>query len=165
METVIAEYQDLISAERSVRWLEAQGISIQNVSIVDEAKRFWRKSHPAWGRRSTTSLVGRSVLLGTAACLVLSQLLIAGYALTTGHPLNAESTWLWVSGASLVGGCVSALASVKLAAKRTKRRRKRPAFSVILRSDAATLAAVGHFFPHARGGSAASPAAAPIDAQ
>jgi hypothetical protein len=52
METVIAECQDLISAERSVRWLETQGISIQNVSIVDEAKRIWRKSHPAWAHPS-----------------------------------------------------------------------------------------------------------------
>jgi hypothetical protein len=150
METVIAEYQDFISAERAVRGLERQGISIQNVSIVDEAKRFWRKSHPAWARRSAAQQARPSFLLGAIASLVFSQLLLAAYVLATGQPLKAASTWFLVCSTVLLGGCASALISLRRSRERAGPRRRRVGFSVILRSDAATLAAVGHFFPRAR---------------
>jgi hypothetical protein len=146
---VIAEYQDLSSAERAVRWLERQGISIQNVSIVDEAKRFWRKSHPAWARRSVAD-VRRYFLLGATASLVLSPLSLGAYAVGIGLPLGAKLTWILLCGTSVLGGTLSALYSLLRRTGESGRPRKRARFTVILRSDAATLAAVGHFFPRAR---------------
>jgi hypothetical protein len=64
MEIVLAEYHDLTAAERAVRLLEQRGISIQNVSIVDELHRIWRRSRPLWARPSVAEGARRAFLIG-----------------------------------------------------------------------------------------------------
>ena len=146
METVIAEYHDLSAAEHAVRSLEQRGISIQNVSIVDELHRFWRRSHPAWARRSIATNARRAFLIGAVVSFVVAQLALRVQLFGAHEPLPAPLIWAVTLAACSLSGSVSAFVSMR----RSKRPRKPPRFSVILRSDAATLAAVTKLFPRVR---------------
>lgn len=146
METVIAAYHDLSAAERAVRSLEQRGISIQNISIVDELHRIWRRSYPAWARPSIAKNARRAFLIGVAVSFVVAQLALHTPMLTANEPLPARLIWAVTLATCAVSGSLSAFLSMKF----SRPARRSPRFSVILRSDAATLAAVAAFFPRAR---------------
>jgi hypothetical protein len=146
METVIAEYNDLSAAEHAVRAVEQRGFSIQNVSIVDETSRIWRRSHPAWARRSVASNAWRAFLIGVVTSFVATQLALRIQLVVSSKPLAAHLIWAVTLAACSLSGCLSGLVSLKY-----QTRPRIPArFSVILRSDAATLSAVTRLFPRVR---------------
>jgi hypothetical protein len=146
METVLAEYHDLSAAERAVRALEQRGISIQNVSIVDEVHRIWRRSRPVWARPSLAQSARRAFLIGAVVGFVVTQLALRVQRIAAEEPVSAPLFWALTLAACSLSGSASALLSMK----RAKPRRKAPRFSVILRADAATLTTVAKLFPRVR---------------
>jgi len=133
METVIAEYHNLADAERAVRALEQRGVSIQNVSIVDESQRIWRKSHPIWAARSRPQTARRVFVVAALVSFIFAQLGLTAYWALSGRPVGAVGTWLVFCISCLAGGSLAALLSVR---HDRKRARVGTGFSVILRADA-----------------------------
>jgi hypothetical protein len=150
METVLAEYHDLSAAEHAVRSLEQRGISIQNVSIVDEVHRIWRRSRPVWARPSLAQSARRAFLIGAVVGFVVTQLALGVQRFAAEEPVSAPLFWVITLAVCSLSGSASALLTMNLSMKRAKPRRKAPRFSVILRADAATLAAVAKLFPRVR---------------
>jgi hypothetical protein len=135
MESVIADYQDLNTAEHAVRSLERRGMSIQNFSICDESRRVWRRSNPPWARPSRGQVARRGFLFGAALALIGVQL---GLRLVNGvsGALPTALTWALVCGTCALGGCLGAAFTIRAASPR-----KATGFYVILRSDAVTIEA------------------------
>lgn len=141
METVVAEYHDLNAAERAVRALERHGLSIQNISISDDANRFWRKSHPAWLARSLGFSARRGLLLGLLCAFVAIQLGLQRYLVSDGDPARASLIWAVAGGGAVLGSCLGALLGSRRAPERSSRK---AGFYVILRANAAARATVTH---------------------
>jgi hypothetical protein len=140
METVVAEYIDLNSAERAVREFERRGFSIQGLTISDESRRVWRRPRSAGLRRTPGQPAHWGVLLGGTLTLVTTQLGL--YVFVAPSPL----TWLLLCAACLLGACLGAALSYRTDAVNPRAPR---GFHLILRSDAATTkAALAYFSGH-----------------
>lgn len=79
MESVIASYPDLSSAEPAVRSLERRGMSVQNFSISNESRRVWRRLNPPWARPSRGRIARRGFLFGAALAFVGMQIALDGH--------------------------------------------------------------------------------------
>lgn len=138
MESVIAEYEHLNTAELAVRSLEQRGISIQNISISDESRRVWRRPNPPWERRSRSQIARRGFLAGAALAFIGVQLGLSMSFMPAAEPLSTALTWALVCGTCLLAGCLGAALTYKL---RPAGPGRLPGFLVILRSDVVTIEA------------------------